>query len=103
VYSQILKYLKNANKGLKSNNVEEVQWWFGDLFTLMCENKEIIDVNIYNKIVALKNLLVDSSSKFLIFYTKFNDRKPLEKAMQEVINMVDGRVSDIKIFLQNQV
>lgn len=103
VYSQILKYLKNANKGLKSNNVEEVQWWFGDLFTLMCENKEIIDVNIYNKIVALKNLLVDSSSKFLIFYTKFNDRKPLEKAMQEVINMVDGQVSDIKIFLQNQV
>ena len=35
-----LKYLKNSYKGLKENNVEEVQWWLGDLFILMCENKE---------------------------------------------------------------
>jgi len=103
VYSLALKYLKNANKGLKANNVEEVQWWFGDLFILLCENKEIIDKDIYDKIVRLKNLLMDSSSKFLIFYTKFNDRRDLEKAMQEVINLVDERASDVKLFLQNQL
>lgn len=102
VYSLSLKYLKNAFKGLKSNNVEEVQWWFGDLFTLLCENKEMLDKDIYNKIVNLKNMLMDSSSRFLIFYTKFNDRKELEKEMQETINLVDERVSDLKMFLQNR-
>ena len=100
VYSSALKYLKNANKGLKANNVEEVQWWFGDLFTLLCENKEFVDKSIYDKIVELKDMLVDSSSRFLIFYTKFNDRKTLEKAMQDVINLVDERAADIKIYLQ---
>lgn len=100
VYSSALRYLKNANKGLKANNVEEVQWWFGDLFTLLCENKEFVDKSIYDKIVELKNMLVDSSSRFLIFYTKFNDRKNLEKEMQDVINLVDERAADIKIYLQ---
>ncbi len=102
VYSLVLKYLKNANKGLKGNNVEEVQWWFGDLFTLLCENKEIVDKHIYNEIVRLKNLLMDSSSQFLIFYTKFHDRKQLEDAMQYVINLVEARVSEIKLYLQTQ-
>lgn len=102
VYTTALKYLKNANKGLKANNVEEVQWWFGDLFTLLCENKETIDPNIYDKIVNLKNMLVDSSSRFLIFYTKFNDRRALESEMQNVINIVDERASELKLFLQNE-
>ena len=100
IYSQILKFLKKANKGLKSNNVEEVQWWFGDIFTVMCENKELIDEKIYNEILELKNLLVDSSSRFLIFYSKFKDRKNLEENMQNVINTVDERVADIKLYLQ---
>lgn len=100
VYSQILRYLKNAFKGLKANNVEEVQWWLGDIFTLLCENKEIIDEEIYNRIVGLKNMLLDSSSRFLIFYTKFNDRRPLEKEMQEVINLVGERSAEIKLFLE---
>ncbi len=99
MYTQIYKYLKNAYKGLRSNNVEEVQWWFGDLFTLLCENKEIIDVNIYERIVSLKNMLMDSSASFLIFYTKFKDRKSLEKEMQEVISIVDSRIADIKLYL----
>ena len=102
IYSTALKYLKSANKGLKANNVEEVQWWFGDLFTLLCEYKEIIDETIYKKILNLKNMLVDSSSKFLIFYTKFNGRKELEAEMQNVINIVDERASELKLFLQNQ-
>ena len=42
IYEQILQYLKKAQKGLKANNVEEVQWWFGDIFTTLCENKEIV-------------------------------------------------------------
>ena len=98
VYSLALKYLKHANKGLKSNNVEEVQWWFGDLFTLLCENKEIIDKTIYDRIAGLKNMLMDSSSSFLIFYTKFKDRKTLEKEMQEVIDIIDERAAEIKMF-----
>lgn len=101
MYSQIYKYLKNAHKGLRANNVEEVQWWFGDLFTHLCENKEIIAPEIYERIVGLKNLLMDSSSKFLIFYTKFNDRKSLEKEMLNVIKLLDERITDIRLFQQS--
>ena len=98
-YSQLLKYLKNANKGLRTNNVEEVQWWLGDIFTLLCENKEIIDPVIYSKIVDLKNKLMDSSSRFMIFYTKFDNRKELEDNMKTVINSVDSRLAEIKMYL----
>ena len=54
VYASALKYLKEGYKGLRANNVEEVQWWLGDLFILLCENKEIIDPNIYEEIHQLK-------------------------------------------------
>ncbi len=102
VYSTALKYLKNAEKGLKANNVEEVQWWFGDLYILLCENKEIIDPVIYQKIADLKTNLTDSSSRFLIFYTKFNNRKNLEENMRSVIESVDRRSAEIKMFIQNK-
>lgn len=102
IYSTALKYLKNAEKGLKANNVEEVQWWFGDLYILLCENKEIIDPVIYQKIADLKTNLTDSSSRFLIFYTKFNNRKSLEENMRSVIESVDRRSAEIKMFIQNK-
>ena len=54
IYAKVLKYLKNAQKGLKSNNVEEVQWWLGDMFILLCENKENIDPILYQNIIDLK-------------------------------------------------
>ncbi len=100
VYSKALKYLENANKGLKSGNVEEVQWWLGDLFILLCENKEIIDKSIYDSIVKLKNELMDSVSTVLFFHTRFKGQKALEQEMKTVINLIDERVSDIKLFLQ---
>ena len=55
-------YLKEVEKGLKSKNVEEVQWWIGDLFILLCENKEIIDPVIYQSILEMKNSLYESIS-----------------------------------------
>ncbi|MCQ2739329.1 MAG: patatin-like phospholipase family protein [bacterium] len=101
IYSDINRYLKQAYKGLKTNNVEEVQWWFGDLFTLLCENKEFVDPYIYKEILDLKNTLTESSSRFMVFYTKFNDRKFLEEKMKKVIEIIENRVSDIKFFLHN--
>ncbi len=100
VYLQTIKYLRNAYKGLKSNNVEEVQWWLGDLFILLCENKEIIDKSIYTAIVELKNDLMNSISTMLLFHSRFKGRKTLEKEMQEVLNLVESRALDIKMFLQ---
>lgn len=101
VYSKALNYLKQANKGLKSGNVEEVQWWFGDLFILLCENKEIIDPYIYEQIVDLKNLLADSTATVLFFYSKFKNQKNLEIAMKDVLKTLETRVADIKLYLQN--
>lgn len=78
VYSLILTYLKKAQKGVKSNNVEETQWWFGDIFTTMCENKEIIDPVIYKKIVDLKNDLVKGTSQFCFSTLAFKCAKRLD-------------------------
>ncbi len=100
VYTKALRYLKEGYKGLKSNNVEEVQWWIGDLFILLCENKEIIDPKIYEKILELKNNLMDSIKTVLFFHTRFKGQRKLEKEMSEVIKLVNDRITDIKLFLQ---
>lgn len=101
VYSKILVYLKKALKGLKSNNVEEVQWWFGDIFTTLCENKEIVDPTIYKKILDLKNSLVKGSTTILFFHTCFKGAKRLEAEMKDVIMTVNNRVNDLRLYLQN--
>ena len=103
VYSKISIYLKKAKKGLKSNNVEEVQWWFGDIFTLLCENKEIVDPIIYNKIVDLKNALIKGTSTVLFFHNCFKGVKRLEAQMLDMIVTIDSRVADIKLYLQKIV
>lgn len=100
IYIKMLKFLKEAHKGLKSNNVEEVQWWFGDLFTLLCEYKEVVDVNIYEKIVDLKDEMMESVSTLLIFHTRFKNHKELVQKMQNLLHIVEQRLADIQLFLQ---
>ncbi len=100
VYSLISTYLKKAQKGLRANNVEEVQWWFGDIFTVLCENKEIIDSCIYNKILDMKNELVKGSTTILFFHTCFKGAKRLEAQMRDVIYSIDSRIADLKLYLQ---
>lgn len=100
VYTKALKYLKNGYKGLKSGNVEEVQWWLGDLFILLCENKEIIDRTLYNSIADLKNNLMESVSTVLFFHTRFKGQKTLETQMKDVINQLEERIMEIQLFLQ---
>lgn len=101
VYSKALHYLKQAYKGLKTNNVEEVQWWFGDLFTLLCENKEIVDPIIYEQIRNLKNLISDSTATVLFFYSKFQNGKVLQTETKNVLKALEERVADLKLYLQN--
>lgn len=101
VYSQIHTYLKNAQKGLKMNNVEEVQWWFGDIFTTMCENKEIIDPQIYTKIVNLKNSLSKGKIRILFFHTCFKGAKRLDAEMKDCIMTISTRLADLQLYLQN--
>lgn len=100
LYSEVLKYLKKINRGLRANEVDEVQWWLGDLFILLCENKEIIDENIYNLIVDIKNELNCSYKKVLFFGMKFNNRRELERDMDSLIKTVEERITDIKLYLQ---
>ena len=100
VYQKISTYLKKARKGLKSNNVEEVQWWFGDIFTVLCENKEIVDPQIYNKIIELKNALIKGTTTVLFFHNCFKGAKRLDAQMKDVIISIDTRIADIKLYLQ---
>ena len=100
IYTKALKYLKKAYKGLKENNVEEVQWWLGDLFILLCENKELIDSSIYNSIVELKDKLMQSVTTLLFFHSKFKGQKSLEKEMKFVLDLVEERILDIQLYLQ---
>lgn len=102
VYPKLSTYLKKALKGLKVNNVEEVQWWIGDIFTLLCENKEIIDPKIYEKMVLMKNELSKSTSTILFFHTCFRGAKRLEAIIKDVIVCVDTRILELKLYLQNE-
>lgn len=102
VYPKLSTYLKKVLKGLKVNNVEEVQWWMGDIFTLLCENKEIIDPKIYEKMVLMKNELLKSTSTILFFHTCFRGAKRLEAIIKDVIMCVDTRILELKLYLQNE-
>ena len=99
VYTSALKYLKKSNKELKASRVEETQFWFGDLFILLCENKEIIDKSIYNAIVNLKDNIMNSVSTLLFFHTRFKEQKILEQEMKTVINLLEERIADLELFL----
>ena len=99
VYSKISHFLKNSKKGLRAKNVEETQWWIGDIFTLLCENKEIVDPLIYNKIVDLKNTISDNISNFLFFYTSFKNSKTIEELFNELIQTIDTRIAESKLYL----
>lgn len=100
IYTKALKFLKNANKGLNSHNVEETQWWFGDLFMLLCENKEIVDPQIYKEIFELKELVMDSVTTILFFHTRFKNTKKISESMKSAINLLEERVTELKLFLQ---
>lgn len=101
VYSKFSKYLKKSKKGFKIKNVEEVQWWFGDIFIELCKNKEIVDPNIYKKIVDMKNALDEQKSTLLFFHTYFKHPKQLEEHMDELIKTIDNRVVELKLYLRN--
>ena len=100
VYLNAYKYLKEVEKGLKSKNVEEVQWWIGDLFILLCENKEIIDPVIYQSILELKNSLYESISTILYFHTRFKNRKKLEEQLDELLNVLKQRITELRLSLR---
>ena len=100
IYSNILKYLKKAEKALKSKNVEDVQWWFGYVFMELCENKEYTDRAIYNRIKYLKDEIYNNKSTILFFHTTFKNAKVLEEEMENLIFMIEERLSDIQLYLQ---
>ena len=100
IYSQISKLLKKSKKGMKAKNVEEAEWWIGDIFTLMCENKEILDPNIYKQIVDLKNEIINNKSTVLFIHTRFKNPKMLEAMYDEVITTVDTRIAEGKLYLR---
>ena len=99
VYSKFSKFLKNAKKGLKAKNVEETQWWIGDIFIELCENKEIVDPNIYSKFVDLKNEISNNISNILFFYTVFRNTKSLEGMFDELITLLDTRIAELILYI----
>ena len=68
------------------------------MFILLCENKEIIDKNIYSVIVNLKNNLMKSVTTLLFFHAKFKGQKSLEKEMKIVLDIVEERIQDLQLF-----
>jgi hypothetical protein len=101
VYTKILKYIKQVKKGLKIHNVEEVQWWIGDLFIELCENKEIIDPIIYNKLVSLKNNLYESITTILFFHTRFKNIKALENETKNIIKLLEERLTELQLYIES--
>lgn len=100
VYKKLNKSLKKVKQGLKSNNVEEVQWHIGELFTSLCEAKEIVDPKIYNKIIELKNNIYNNISTILFFHHAFKNLSKLTDECVELINVIDAREAELKLYLQ---
>ena len=100
LYEEIVLYIKKAKKGLKSNNVEEVRWWFGYLFTIICENKENIDPIIYESVISLKNEVYNSIHTMLFFHHAFKNIKTLTEEFNKLINIIDTRISELKLYVQ---
>lgn len=100
-YKQILKYLKNAQKGLKGNNVEEVQWWFGDIFEILCEQKEIIDPLIYQELIQLNKNLKNAVGSFLLVYTTFKKKKELENEMNRLVERIESRLQSLQMYISS--
>lgn len=100
VYTKILSGLRKIKKGLHSNNVEDVQWWFGDVFTIMCENKEIIDPYIYNEIKSLKDQIYSSVNTILFFHNTFKNVKDIEHRTFLIIEILESRLAELKLYIQ---
>lgn len=100
VYSKSYNYMKKLYSGVKSNDVEEVQWWLGDLFILLCENKEIIDERIYKSLIDLKNNLMSSVKVSFLWRTGFKDQKLLIQETKVVMNLLEERIADLKLAQQ---
>ena len=98
-YTKLLEFVKKARKGLKAKNVEEVQFWLGDIFILLCENKEIIDPVIYESIHYLKELLVENTSKFLFFHNVFKNVKDIDKVFETIILALESRINELKLYV----
>ena len=98
---KILKYLKNAQKGLKGNNVEEVQWWFGDIFEILCEQKEIIDPLIYQELIQLNKNLKNAVGSFLLVYTTFKKKKELENEMNRLVERIESRLQSLQMYISS--
>ena len=100
VYSKSYNYMKKLYSGVKSNDVEEVQWWLGDLFILLCENKEIIDERIYKSFINLKNNLMSSVKVSFLWRTGFKEQKLLVQETKVVMNLLEERIADLKLAQQ---
>ena len=100
IYAEILYYLKKVKKAVKSDNVEDVRWWFGYIFTIMCENQEYIDPIIYKSIIELKDDLYNSISKILFFHNTFKNAKNLLMQIDEILRYFDQRLAETKLYLQ---
>ena len=100
VYSKSYNYMKKLYSGVKSNDVEEVQWWLGDLFILLCENKEIIDERIYKSFINLKNNLMSSVKVSFLWRTGFKEQKLLIQETKVVMSLLEERIADLKLAQQ---
>ena len=100
IYSTLSTYLKKSKKGLKARNVEETEWWLGDIYILLCENKEKIDPLIYNKITELRQEILKNKSTLLFFHTRFKNSKIIEEKFDELIFDVDTKIAEAKLYIK---
>ena len=100
IYAKSYNYMKKIYSGVKANDVEEVQWWLGDLFILLCETKDNIDERIYKSVVNLKNNLMSSVKTSFLWRTGFAEQKALIQETKTVLNLLEERISDLNLTLQ---
>ena len=99
IYSDLLNYLKKMRKGLKSKNVEDVQFWLGDIFIQLCENKELVDPFIYKAFHNFKESLCENTASVLFIHKTFKNIHDLKKEHEELVSAIEKRLTELKLFL----
>lgn len=100
-YEKIYKIIFRLLDYVKSDNIEKSKIYFGDLYILLADIKDVISIRVYDRIVEFKNEFIPSSNGRSWFGTpRFKDKKKLLKTLTRLIFEVNSRINSLNVDLQ---
>jgi len=97
LYKSVSKIFMSLLDFIKSNDVKRARVILGELFILVCSQKNLLSQTLYEKIALFKNEFLDSASGKTIFgYPRFKNKKGLLKSLTRLIFDVNVRIEKLE-------